>query len=371
MDDTQKFYLTASIKMEKETDELKQEVASVIDLPEGKEKQPDLSYFSAIFVSSGENLNHAYFLGSELVDAAESIVSKALDVEHEEQEIIGHLYSYAFTDESGSQLNMTELASTETATLDSKNMHIQIGSIVYKNRFPEIAKEIADNEWMVSMECYYKDFDVKIGDLIITRDTANSIGIEVSNDEIYGKSGKVIKDGKEIASGTIARVLRGICFSGCGIVKNPANPPSVVLEVATKDIETMTFYMDEQEETASTEEPVNNVTSKEVESVNFSDEEESALTYDDTVGICVSYKKRFEDKEGSIIAENWCSEFSTTCTSASRDASDQGCLRNIAMNKANAYVEKLLEDRRNKIDTKGSLNRLLSALEKADKFKMV
>jgi hypothetical protein len=116
---------------------------------------------------------------------------------------------------------------------------------------------------------------------------------------------------------------------------------------------------------------VNNVTSKEVESVNFSDEEESALTYDDTVGICVSYKKRFEDKEGSIIAENWCSEFSTTCTSASRDASDQGCLRNIAMNKANAYVEKLLEDRRNKIDTKGSLNRLLSALEKADKFKMV
>jgi hypothetical protein len=41
------------------------------------------------------------------------------------------------------------------------------------------------------------------------------------------------------------------------------------------------------------------------------------------------------------------------------------------MNKANAYVEKLLEDRRNKIDTKGSLNRLLSALEKADKFKMV
>jgi hypothetical protein len=45
--------------------------------------------------------------------------------------------------------------------------------------------------------------------------------------DIVGKAAKVLKKGKEIASGTIARVLRNICFSGCGIVKNPANPPSV------------------------------------------------------------------------------------------------------------------------------------------------
>lgn len=235
MEDKHKFYLTANIDMCDETADLKKEAASVINLPVDGDKQPDLSYFSAILVSSGENLNHAYFLGSELVAAADTIVSKALDVEHEEQEIIGHLYSYAFTDKEHKKLNITELASTETATLDTKDMHIQVGSIVYKNRFPEIAEDIANKKYKVSMECYYQDFDIKVGEVIIPKTVANSLGIEISNADIFGKSGKIIKEGKEIASGTVARVLRGICFSGCGIVENPANPPSVILETANQD----------------------------------------------------------------------------------------------------------------------------------------
>ena len=83
-----KFYMEADITLLDETDELRHEAASIIKLPEPDQKQPDLSYFSAIFVSSGTNLNNAHFLPTELVQASSSIPSKAVDVEPEEAEII-------------------------------------------------------------------------------------------------------------------------------------------------------------------------------------------------------------------------------------------------------------------------------------------
>lgn len=273
-----KFYLTASIKLDEATDELRKEVASVINLPAEGDKQPDLSYFSAILVSTGTNLNNACFLGSELVAAAGTIVSKALDVEHAEQEVIGHIYSSAFTDSKHEPLDLTELASVETASLDAKDMHIQIGCVVYKNRFPELAKEIAAQDYKVSMECYYKDFDIKIGDTIIPRAAAEAVGLETTNESIYGQKAKVVKNGLEIANGDVARVLRGICFSGVGIVKNPANPDSIIIETASIEAaEPKLEIVIESKEAANTPEPpeVNNVTSKEVG-------DESNLTMDES-----------------------------------------------------------------------------------------
>ena len=371
MEDKYKFYLTASIDMDEETEELKKEVASVINLPGPGEKQPDLSYFSAILVSSGENLNHAFFLGSELVAAANTIVSKALDVEHEETEIIGHLYSHAFTDDQHKALDLTELSSTETATLDTKDMHIQIGSIVYKNRFPDIAKEIANNEWKVSMECYFKDFDIKVGDMIIPKSVANTLGIELSDESIFGKSAKIMKGGKEVAEGTVARVLRGICFSGCGIVKNPANPPSVILETASDDdIKPIIFDLDLVENSSTKEEVVTPVIDKKVEGINVTSQsiedkkENSNLNYDDTVGICINYKKRLTDKHDVVLAENYCTLFDSPCTSDTRDALDPRCLRFIAEFTASSYTKKLLAGKQFELDSKES-SRCLLRLEKA------
>ena len=365
-----KFYLTAKIESKEATKELEKEVASVISLPEGDDKQPDLSYFSAILVSSGENLNHAFFLGSELVAAADTVVGKALDVEHEEQEIIGHLYSSAFTDIEGNKLHVEELASTETATLDTQDMHIQIGSIVYKNRFPELAKEIKNKEYKVSMECYFTSFDIKVGNTIIPADTANAIGIDIESN-IFGKKAVVKKDGKEVAEGTVARVLRGICFSGCGIVKNPANPPSVILETAKEDdeIKTLIFDLDLLDNKESStkkdikKEEVINVTFKEVETKVI--KEDSELTYNDTTGICVSYKKRLEDKKGEVLKENWCTEFETSCTSLGGDATDQACLRAEVLQTATLYTQDLFESKYTEDTTEKSLVRLQTALSKA------
>ncbi len=372
MDEKYKFYLTATITPELETDEIKKEVASVINLPNDMNKQPDLSYFSAVLVSSGENLNHAYFLGSELVAAADTVVSKALDIEHDEQEIIGHLYSSAFTDAKGAKLDLDELLSTETATLDTQDMHIQIGSIVYKNRFPEIAKEIANKEYKVSMECYFTDFDVKVGNTIIPKEAASAVGIDVEAD-IYGKNAVVMKGGEEIAQGTVAKVLRGICFSGCGIVKKPANPDSIILETAASesDDKDLLFDLDilskkEISNKKDESEDINiNVTSKEVEETY--EKEESELVYNDTIGICVNYKKCLKDKAGEIIGENWCTAFDTSCTSPGGDATDQACLRNEALQTASLYIQDLFKSKHQDAIILESLSRLQTALLKAKK----
>ena len=281
-----KLYLQAPILVHEETSALREKASKVIKLPEAEDKQPDLLYFSAIFVSSGENLNHAYFLGSELVAAESTIVNKALDIEHKEGDIIGHIYERAYMDKEGNPLDIKDLVTSEAASLDDQEMHIAIAGIIYKNRFPDVAKEVADNKFCVSMECYFQDYDVKIGNIIMDKKQAESLGM-VSTSDMLGRVAKVIKDGKEIASGVVTRVLRNILFSGCGIVKQPANPPSVVLETANEK----TYKVDKSNDAvvilnydSLTEDVDNKVTSEEVETARDG-------LLDDSLGICVNYKR--------------------------------------------------------------------------------
>lgn len=349
MENENKFYLEGKIELHKETAALKEKASKVIELPEGKDKQPDLLYFSAIFVSSGQNLNNAFFMPSELVAAEGTITNKALDVEHEEQEIIGHLYQKCFIDKEGNTLEIEELASRETANLEAQDLHIVVAGIIYKNRFPNIAQEVAEDKWKVSMECYYKDYDVKIGDLLMDRREAESLGLAASDNKVLGRMAKVLKNGKEIAQGSVARVLRGICFSGCGIVKNPANPPSIILETAKEKTQ--------EEGSAKTDEVIvldydllndnhdNKVTSQEVDTIENIEEARDG-NLDDTTGICVSFKRRLQDKSGKTTAENWCVLYEKSCTSPGGDATNKSCLRNIEIQRfAKAAIEKRIKSR--------------------------
>lgn len=367
-----KFYLEADITLHKETVARKEKAASVIDLPKDKEKQHDLLYFSAIFVSSGENLNNAFFLPAELVAAEGTIINKALDIEHKEDDIVGHIYERAYIDKEGNPLELSELSSRETAALNEQEMHVAIAGIVYKNRFPNLAKEVADGSWCVSMECYYQDFDVKVGDLILSRPEADALGLASDDDNVFGKIAKVLKNGAEIAGGKLARVLRGVSFSGCGVVKNPANPPSVILETAKEKKKEAEIVLDydnlEKEDVAVIKD--NNVTSEEIEAPNVDaegNEEESALQYDDTIGICVNYKRRVLDKENTIIGEDMCSLFATKCTSFSRDTSDPECLRNRAHSVAASITKELLRNKEDSDKREELVDGLKAALNEAVK----
>ena len=365
-------YLEADITLQEETAARKAKASKVIELPNVSQKQPDLLYFSAIFVSSGENLNHAYFLGSELVAAEGTIINKALDVEHSEDEIIGHIYERAFMTKEGEKLEVQELASKETASLDAEEMHVAIAGIIYKNRFPNIAQEVADNKWKVSMECYYTDFDVKVGELIIDRKSADALGLASASDDVLGKTAKVIKKGKEIAEGHIARVLRGICFSGCGIVKNPANPPSVIMETAKNKIKEQSdtdVIILNYDELHDAENANNNLTSKDTEdAVTDVMEEARDGMMDDTTGICVNFKRYVYDKAGAAVAENYCSAFEQGCTSFSRDTTDPDCLRNQAVRRfARAFMEELASKHKVQDRRKELLDGLKAALREAVK----
>ena len=373
-----KFYLEADIQLVEETEDLQKAFAAVIDLPRNEDKQPDLQYFSAIFVSAGTNLNGAHFLPSELVKAEDTIVSKALDVEHKEEDIVGHIYDRVFISDDNKRLDLAELAKKEDASLDRENddMHVVIAGVVYKSRFPNLAKEVAQGEWKVSMECYFANYDVKIGDLILTRPEAEAMGL-ASDDRLFGKLAKIIKKGKEIAEGTLVRVLRGITFSGCGVVKNPANPPSVILETASEKVseidpkEVIILDYDLLEE-------ANKLTSNKVEGdtsviTDPSETEEAELQYSDTVGICVSYKRRLfaEEPQGpdtKVVANDWCTLYDKGCTSFSRDTTDPDCLRNQLNRAATAYAKKLLT-KREESDRRAELTKKLNeTLDKAGKL---
>ena len=205
------------------------EMAVVLKLPEEKNRQPDLQYLTAIFVSSGMNKNGAVFMGSELIKARDSIVSKAVDFEHDEQSIIGQITDTAFLNRSGISFD-AELASTSLSVkeMDRLDMDIAIAAIIHQARFPEIAAEIANGEWMVSMEAFFEDFDIKIGDKIIPREAAEKLGY----DKLIGSRVSVKDGNKEVGFHLVGRVLRNILFAGVGIVKKPANDRSIILEAA-------------------------------------------------------------------------------------------------------------------------------------------
>jgi hypothetical protein len=364
-----KFYLEADIKVQEESTELRKAAASVINLPKDGEKQHDLLYFTALFVSSGANLNKAYFMPSELIKAENTIVNKALDVEHKEEEIIGHIYDRAFIDPAGNKLDIRELAAGNGDAINTQTMHVIIAGIVYKNRFPNLAEEIAKSEWKVSMECYFKDYEVKVGNLILSRQDAEAMGF--AEETMFAKMARVIKNGAEIAKGNVERVLRGIAFSGCGIVKNPANPPSVIMETANnKDIkvddkEVITLDYDKLKVDD------NKLTSSNIENppvTSDTDKEKSEMVYNDTVGICVSYKKRLFSHEPAgpdteVIHENWCTLYDKDCASSSRDTTDPNCLKNQVEVEVVAVAKKLFSQR----DKNDRREKLLSQLDKAIK----
>jgi len=318
-----KFYMTAELMSVKETIDLRQEVASVIDLPDAKDRQPDLAYFTSRFVSTGTNLNDAHFLGSEIVSASNTVSGKAVDIEHEEDKIIGHIYKHEYTDNEGNHINKADLTKQEISALDAEDMHIEIASVVYKTRFPEIAEEIKNGDWKVSMEAYFKSFDILVGSTILTLDEAKLMGFDASNEELYGKAAKIIKSGELVDEGKVARVLRGICFSGVGIVKNPANPPSIVFESASNEQDEVEIVFDKD----MLDKANINVTSSKIDK----ETEDAALDDPTTVGICVSYHKELldstvKDQDTKVLETQWCSKYESTCpTFGSQDVPE--CLR--------------------------------------------
>jgi hypothetical protein len=222
-----KFVLTANLAPVS-TLENAEKLKEVLKIPEEKERQPDLSYLSAVLVSSGMNLNGAYFLPHELVSAFESIKHKPFNIEHEGQSIVGHMYDAVLVDRDANVLDVADLKTKDIAELDKIQMDIVILAVLYKDQFPEVAADVKDGKYGVSMECYYSHYDIIIGDVIIPADAAGFLNV----DESASKDFNLVHGDKTYATVTVGRVLRNILFCGIGFVETPANVRSIILEAA-------------------------------------------------------------------------------------------------------------------------------------------
>lgn len=206
------------------------EIAHALSIPSPEERQLDLQYITSIFVSSGFNLNLAYFLPSELIQAQSTIAEKPLDIEHEQERVVGHLHSTAFAYKDGSVFDPSELIENVGLSVDKLSMDVVASARLYRARFPEIAAEVDEGKYGVSMECYYKDFDVIVNNIIIPKVEAMKAGlIQAVNNAI-----EVVEGNTSVGVHKVGRVLRGMLFSGCGLVETPANPDSVILETAAR-----------------------------------------------------------------------------------------------------------------------------------------
>jgi len=204
------------------------ELELAFGIPPVEKRQPDLQYNTAVFVSSGFNLNSAYFMPTELLKARESVSHKPLDFEHRQTEIVGHIYSQVFAKKDRTIFDPVELYNSVGEDIENMHMDILVAMCLYKALFPELAEEVSTGKYCVSMECYFRDFDVIVDNLVIPRAEAQSLGlVDVVNNTILVTEGDKVKGNKRVG-----RVLRDMLFAGCGLVENPANLESIILETA-------------------------------------------------------------------------------------------------------------------------------------------
>jgi hypothetical protein len=186
----------------------------------------DLYPIHTILVSTGWNRNDDIFDAKETWGARKSPEDKPFNLEHDPNKIIGHITGSVPVDQ-----NYQVLA--DDADLPDK-FHILTRSVIYKHvssRDQTLQEEVANliqgisnNEWFVSMEALFSNFDYGFiypdgNQRVIARQ--ESTAFLTKHLRRFGGTG-------EYDGGRVGRVLRGITFSGKGLVRNPANPNSII-----------------------------------------------------------------------------------------------------------------------------------------------
>ena len=191
------------------------------------EDQIDLYYLKSILVSTGWNKNDDVFDPKELWSAKDTPEDKPFNFMHNEKDIIGHITGNIVVDFGGVEVNC------DTGEVPDA-FNILTTSVIYtewsdedqRNRMQKIVSEIEDGKWFVSMECLFPNFDYALtapdGAIKVVQRSETSAFL-TKHLRSYGGSGKY-EDYR------VGRLLRNLSFSGKGLVSNPANPRSVILE---------------------------------------------------------------------------------------------------------------------------------------------
>ena len=201
--------------------------------------QFDLFYLESILVSTGWNKNDDVFDRFETWAARNTPVDKQFNYMHNEKDIIGHITSSKLVDTQGNVLS-DELPFDDVPS----EFDIVVGSVLYKywsdealqSRMSEIVQGIANNEWFVSMECLFKNFDYAL----ISPEGEKKVVARNEDSSFLTKHLRIYGGEGEYEGYKLGRLLRNFGFSGKGLVDNPANPRSHITNFNSRK-ETTTF----------------------------------------------------------------------------------------------------------------------------------
>jgi hypothetical protein len=190
--------------------------------------QIDLYYLEAILVSTVWNKNDDVFLPEPTWAARNTPEDKMFNFMHNEKDIIGHITgSYVETFDGKRVANDIP----EEEIPDSFN--IITPAVLYASwSDPELQErmdtiiasiESGEDKWKVSMECLFPHFDYAIrnestGEFKVIQRNESSASLS-KHLRVYGGTG-------EYQDWKVGRALRGLTFSGKGLVDQPANERS-------------------------------------------------------------------------------------------------------------------------------------------------
>ncbi len=200
--------------------------------------QPDLYYLSFVLVSAGVNGNGDYFDKNELWKARSTPEDKQFNYQHNHTDIIGHMTGCRAV------ANDQELSGGDDELPDFYDL---VGEAVLYRLWPEhqdlqermdlVVAELEAGDWFVSMECLFPTFDYYLCpvvdgeiDLAKGRIIARSANTAFLTKHLRAYGGSGMYQGQ-----AVCRLLREIVFSGVGLVRDPANPKSVVLTASAED----------------------------------------------------------------------------------------------------------------------------------------
>jgi len=193
----------------------------------------DLYYVQSILVSSSWNRNDDIFDKAEVWAAKNTPEDKPTNLEHDEDQIVGHIVSNWPINTEGQTI-------PDDVDLDSlpDKFHIVTGSVIYRNfsnpelreRAEALIKDIEEGNKYVSMECYFNNFDYGL----LNKETGEYKILKRDNNSAYlSKHLRAYGGVGEYDNFKIGRVLRNIHFSGKGFVNRPANPESIIFDSET------------------------------------------------------------------------------------------------------------------------------------------
>jgi len=198
--------------------------------------QIDLYYLESILVSTVWNKNDDVFLPEPTWAARHTPEDKQFNYMHDDDDIIGHITGSYVEDFYG---NLIPDDTPEDKIPSEFNIVTQ--AVIYtarsnpetKERIDEIIDSIerGEGKWKVSMECLFPHFDYaalnkETGEFKIIPRNESSASLS-KHLRVYGGSG-------EYGKWKIGRALRGLTFSGKGLVDNPANERSDIRKEKTE-----------------------------------------------------------------------------------------------------------------------------------------